>query len=92
MSKGPFGVENPALYGTYPTTDGRWLITCFKDGRFTKLSGFLGSLEDAQAVTKVFNARELDGYKAESFARAVQMKVPGLKEIAEQLGVTFFDE
>jgi hypothetical protein len=94
VSKGPAGVEDPAIYSTYLTEDGRWLITCIRSGTLTKLPGFLGSSEDADAVAAVFNARELDRYRTECRAAlAARLRGgPTVKEIAERLGIRIFED
>jgi hypothetical protein len=69
------------------------LVTRSADGKLTIVPGFLGSEEDAQAIAEAFNARELERYKAESFASVLQpTETPSLRELAEKLGIGFTEE
>jgi hypothetical protein len=68
MSKGPSGVENPKMYGTYLAENGRWMVFYASDGKPTLLPDCYVSEDDAKAVMAALNAREIERYKTESLA------------------------
>ncbi|MCP3459593.1 hypothetical protein [Bradyrhizobium sp. CCGUVB23] len=92
MSKGPTGVEYPIFHIAVPTKDGRWMVSAIVDGKVERLSGFLGSQEDAEAIAQALNDRELARYEAESGAKIEASFRRSLKEVAQELGISWTDE
>jgi hypothetical protein len=61
------------------------------DGKYEKLAGSLGSEEDAKIVAKALSDRDMARYVSEC-ADQTRFESRSFKEIAEQHGITWFDE
>jgi hypothetical protein len=85
-----FDGKNPRFFLSVPTEDGRWMVAHAVDGKLTILPTFLGSEDDAQAICRVYDAREMDGYRSESeqqFIDSIRAEDLTLEEIAKKLGI-----
>jgi hypothetical protein len=60
--KGPFGIDDPKLYGVYPTQDGNWFVGEISDGKWMNLPTLYDSEQQAKEIADLLSAREMQRY------------------------------
>lgn len=78
--------KNPRFFGSVITTDSRWMIAEFSSGKPVIETTFLGTKEQADAISDAWNKREMAFYKSES-ERPSEKERPTLLEVARSLGI-----
>jgi hypothetical protein len=63
--KGPFGIDDPKLYGVYPTQDGNWFVGEISDGKWMSLPTLYDSEQQAKEIADLLSAREMQRYRDE---------------------------